>query len=129
MTQDVALMCHDISHLYGHLLNSGLEAVLLFVRLAGVVGVVPLAAFCVYFLASHSVLSLNQSMVARLAASQQELEGQFRSHHGRVLTFSQEIAFLKGTVEEQNTSQRIFRFFSLLSSQTKTINKQPSQCV
>lgn len=110
LTQDVAMMCHDISHLYGHLLNSGLEAILLFIRLAKLIGILPLFSYCTYFIISHTVLTLSQPLVARLTAYQQELEGQFRSHHARVLTFSQEIAFLKGTTEERDTSHRIFRF-------------------
>lgn len=108
MTQDVSMMCHDISHLYGHLLNSSLEAFLLFFRISKFIGVLPLTFYCFYFFFAHTVLALSQPLFARLSAYQQELEGQFRSHHARVLTFAQEISFLKGTEEERDTSQRIF---------------------
>ena len=59
-----------------------------------------LAIFAVYFLCSAKWLQLVMPAFGRLTAQQQDLEGELRGAHARVLASAEEIAFHGGGARE-----------------------------
>jgi len=45
---------------------------------------------------------------AKMTAEQQQLEGEFRSHHSRIINHAEEIAFYKGSERENEIIDNSF---------------------
>jgi hypothetical protein len=92
-TQDIEEFCTETAMLFGNVVKPLTEIVSFSVEIARSLGGLQLAIFLGYFSCSSRWLQLIMPSFGRLTAAQQELEGNFRSMHARILANAEEIAF------------------------------------
>lgn len=98
--------------LYGNLLKPLTEIFIYASATAKVIGGSQLALFLGYFVGTSWWLKTIMPPFGRLTAQKQELEGEFRNQHTRVLGHAEEIAFLDGGQREKDQADRAFTAIS-----------------
>eukprot|EP01114_Cavostelium_apophysatum_P017844 TRINITY_DN5390_c0_g1_i3.p1 TRINITY_DN5390_c0_g1~~TRINITY_DN5390_c0_g1_i3.p1 ORF type:complete len:519 (+),score=144.67 TRINITY_DN5390_c0_g1_i3:130-1686(+) len=115
-TQDLKKFCSSASELYGNLLKPICELVLLSHTLSKLMGVKHLLGFYVFFLISGQWLRFVMPPFAQIHAEAQKLEGEFRTHHTRVITHSEEIAFYGGSNREKTILNNAYKTTARLAN-------------
>lgn len=108
LTGDISMFSHGITHVYGHLVKSVLMTSVLLRSLAQTMGLIPLLAYFSFFALANQMLAMAKPYVSLITTRQQELEGQFRAQHARVIQQAEEIAFLRGEEKEKATCEMLF---------------------
>jgi len=115
-TQDLKKLTTTLSEMYGNLLKPILEVVILSHSLSQLMGFRNLLGFFAFFGVSAQWLRFVMPPFAELTAEGQKLEGEFRSHHSRLISHSEEIAFYGGAQREKEITDSSFRSLVKLSS-------------
>ena len=99
---DIDTFSREAAFLYGHSFKPVLEFFMSLGEAARELGLGrPLALFGVNFLFEVLLKSFVPSL-GKMMAREQALEGEFRSHHSRLLAHAEEVAFLQGTSREKS---------------------------
>ena len=100
---------HTCTHrLYGHSFEPALEFTLSLMTAVNSIGAKrPFSMFAWFFLFG-GVLSVASPRISQVVAERQELEGQFRRVHARLISHAEEIAFLGGADAERNLLNQRF---------------------
>lgn len=101
LTVDVNRFCASLADLYSNLSKPAIDIYLFSRRLSRSLGPSGPVAMISYFGICSVVLRAIQPPFGALAASEQRLEGEYRLHHSRVITHSEEIAFFGGGNREK----------------------------
>jgi ATP-binding cassette, subfamily D (ALD), member 3 len=104
----VAVPHYQLADLYGNLLKPTLEVFLLSRTLGNMMGGRNLIGFFAYFIIAAQWLRLIMPPFARYHREAQQLEGSFRSHHTRLITHAEEIAFYGGSEREREIVDESF---------------------
>eukprot|EP01006_Ploeotia_vitrea_P045566 TRINITY_DN66953_c8_g2_i2.p1 TRINITY_DN66953_c8_g2~~TRINITY_DN66953_c8_g2_i2.p1 ORF type:complete len:524 (-),score=280.20 TRINITY_DN66953_c8_g2_i2:144-1715(-) len=105
---DAAKFCEQLVHIYGYVVKPSLDLLFLSMQLSQLMGAKELGMFVGYFFVFNKVLSWVRPRFSTLTSRKAELEGSFRTQHSRVITYSEEIAFLRGGENEQvKANQRL----------------------
>nr|AND95787.1 ATP-binding cassette subfamily D member 3 [Prorocentrum minimum] len=112
------------SEMYADVLSQSLKPIADFlvysVELSRVQGLATPITLYVWFAFASAVSTVTLPPFGELAATEQRLEGAFRSKHSELITHSEQIAFLGGEVPELNILNE--HFFRLLSHCRHSIN-------
>ena len=92
----------QLAQVYGNLLKPILEVILYSRTLAKLMGGRQLAGFFVFFLVAGQFLRFVMPPFSAITAETQRLEGEFRSHHHRIIGHAEEIAFYGGGERERD---------------------------
>jgi len=101
VTQDLKKFCSQLSDLYGNLLKPILEVIFISRSLAKRMGGRQLVAFFIFFAITGQYLQFIMPPYSQFSADTQKKEGEFRSHHHRVIAHNEEIAFYGGGEREK----------------------------
>eukprot|EP00178_Gracilaria_changii_P002736 TRINITY_DN1400_c2_g1_i1.p1 TRINITY_DN1400_c2_g1~~TRINITY_DN1400_c2_g1_i1.p1 ORF type:complete len:703 (-),score=111.96 TRINITY_DN1400_c2_g1_i1:1139-3247(-) len=101
LTVDIDRLCSSLVDLYCNISKPVFDIILFSRRLARSLG--PSGPLCMilYFAACSVILRAIQPPFGQLAAEEQRLEGEYRLHHSRLITHSEEIAFFGGAAREK----------------------------
>jgi ATP-binding cassette subfamily D (ALD) protein 3 len=117
ITQDIEQFATNISSLYATTFKPVVDIVLFTRRLASSVGLQGPAMMYLYYILSGFFLRRLLPNFARMTSKQQQLEGDFRFHHTRLLMHAEEIAFYRGWDREKFLINRSFdRLYSHCSN-------------
>ena len=98
---DIDTFSREAAFLYGHSFKPVLEFFMSLGEAARQLGMKrPIALFGVNFCFEMALKNFVPSL-GRMMAQEQALEGEFRSHHSRLLANAEEVAFLQGTSREK----------------------------
>lgn len=108
LTVDIERFCSSLAELYSNISKPIFDIILFSRRLAHSLG--PSGPLCMiaYFGACSIILRAVQPPFGELAADEQRLEGEYRLHHSRLITHSEEIAFFGGGAREKKYINRAF---------------------
>lgn len=101
LTVDIERFCTSLADLYSNLSKPAFDIYLFSRRLARSLGPSGPLAMISYFAACSVLLRAIQPPFGVLAATEQRLEGEYRLHHSRLITHSEEIAFFGGGQREK----------------------------
>ena len=102
ITQDVKKFSSQLVEVYGNLLKPILEVILYSRTLAAMMGGRQLAGFFIFFIVAGQFLKFIMPPFSALTAEIQRREGEFRSHHHRIIGHAEEIAFYGGGDREKD---------------------------
>lgn len=102
ITEDIAKFSSTLAELYSTTFKPVVDVALFTAKLTRVVGYKGPIAMFFYYLFSSLVLRGMMPSFARLTSQQQHLEGNFRFAHSRLITNSEEIAFIGGGPREKS---------------------------
>lgn len=108
ITQDIEHFATNLSNLYATTFKPVVDIVLFTRRLASSVGLQGPAMMYMYYLLSGFFLRRLLPNFARMTSKQQQLEGDFRFHHTRLLMHAEEVAFYRGWDRERFLINRAF---------------------
>ena len=122
ITQDIDRFCSALSELFTSTFKPILDVILFSKKLASSAGAEGPSIMFLYFFLSGAFLRTITPSFGRLTSQQQNLEGDFRHCHARLIRHSEEVAFYGGSDRERDI---INASFDELYSHTKQIfNKQ-----
>lgn len=101
LTVDIERFCSSLADLYCNISKPAIDIVLFSRRLSRSLGPSGPLAMIGYFGLCSVVLRAIQPPFGELAATEQKLEGEYRLHHSRLITHSEEIAFFGGGSREK----------------------------
>lgn len=101
LTVDIERFCTSLADLYSNISKPAIDIVLFSRRLARSLGPFGPLAMILYFAVCSVMLRAIQPPFGQLAAAEQRLEGEYRLHHSRLITHSEEIAFFGGGNREK----------------------------
>lgn len=101
LTVDIDRFCTSVADLYSNISKPAIDIYLFSRRLSHSLGPSGPIAMISYFAVCSVILRTIQPPFGELAANEQRLEGEFRNHHSRLITHSEEIAFFRGGGREQ----------------------------
>lgn len=101
LTVDIDRFCSSVADLYSNVSKPAIDIYLFSRRLSHSLGPSGPIAMISYFAVCSIILRTIQPPFGELAANEQRLEGEFRNHHSRLITHSEEIAFFRGGGREQ----------------------------
>lgn len=101
LTVDIDRFCTSVADLYSNISKPAIDIYLFSRRLSHSLGPSGPIAMISYFAVCSIILRTIQPPFGELAANEQRLEGEFRNHHSRLITHSEEIAFFRGGGREQ----------------------------
>jgi len=101
LTTDVEKFCTSLADLYSNVSKPILDIVLFTIRLSKSLGLSGPVAMILYFGGCSIILRAVQPPFGALTAEEQKLEGEYRLHHSRLITHSEEIAFYGGAKREK----------------------------
>lgn len=109
LTEDISKFCYQLAHLHSQLSKPLLDVTLITTQLVGAAHrkskgsgtTSTMLAFIVIF-GTAKILQLMQPPFGKLAAQQQQLEGDLRYVHSRLITNSEEISFYRGHKIEED---------------------------
>eukprot|EP01094_Clydonella_sp_ATCC50884_P023241 TRINITY_DN5522_c0_g2_i2.p1 TRINITY_DN5522_c0_g2~~TRINITY_DN5522_c0_g2_i2.p1 ORF type:complete len:658 (+),score=221.80 TRINITY_DN5522_c0_g2_i2:128-2101(+) len=107
-TQDLKKFSNQVCELYGNLLKPVFEVILLSRTLSAMMGGRQLLFFFAYFLVASQWLRAVMPPFSKYAREHQRLEGEFRGHHSRLITYAEEIAFYGGAEREKEIVDESF---------------------
>mmetsp|Transcript_213 Transcript_213/g.262 ORF Transcript_213/g.262 Transcript_213/m.262 type:complete len:497 (-) Transcript_213:30-1520(-) len=108
ITQDIKKFCSQLTEVYGNLLKPILEVLLYSRTLANMMGGRQLMGFFIFFLIAGQFLKFIMPPFSALTAETQRREGEFRSHHHRIIGHAEEIAFYGGGEREREIIDNSF---------------------
>merc|ERR1712137_1133314 len=117
ITQDIKKFCSQLTEVYGNLLKPILEVLLYSKTLASLMGGRQLMGFFMFFFIAGQFLKFIMPPFSALTAETQKREGEFRSHHHRIIGHAEEIAFYGGGERELSIIENSF------SSVTRILHK------
>lgn len=108
LTVDIERFTSSLADLYSNLTKPSFDIILFSRQLAKSLG--PKGPICMilYFGLCSIVLRAVQPPFGQLAADEQRLEGEYRLHHSRLITHSEEIAFFGGGGREKQYINQAF---------------------
>lgn len=101
LTVDIDRFCSSLAELYSNLTKPAIDIYLFSRRLAKSLGPQGPILMISYFGLCSAILQALQPPFGQLAAEEQKLEGEYRLHHSRLITHSEEIAFFRGGPREK----------------------------
>lgn len=101
LTVDIEKFCTSLADLYSNVSKPAIDIVLFSRRLARSLGPFGPIAMILYFAVCSVLLRAIQPPFGQIAATEQRLEGEYRLHHSRLITHSEEIAFFGGGQREK----------------------------
>lgn len=101
LTVDIERFCSSVADLYSNISKPAIDIYLFSRRLSRSLGPSGPLAMISYFAVCSIILRTIQPPFGELAANEQRLEGEFRNHHSRLITHSEEIAFFRGGGREK----------------------------
>lgn len=102
MTQDIERFASEISSLYSTTFKPVVDIVLFTRKLTRSVGIQGPIMMYLYYILSGFFLRRLLPNFARMTVRTQQLEGNFRFHHSRLLMHAEEVAFYRGWGREKN---------------------------
>mmetsp|Transcript_18234 Transcript_18234/g.20278 ORF Transcript_18234/g.20278 Transcript_18234/m.20278 type:complete len:676 (+) Transcript_18234:19-2046(+) len=108
ITQDVQKFCESLSMLYTNVTKPSFDVILFFSRLVTNFGWKGPSMMLSYFIFAGYYMTLLRTPFGKFSAKEAELEGDFRFAHSRAITYSEEIAFYKGSDKERSTLRSAF---------------------
>eukprot|EP00397_Hematodinium_sp_SG-2012_P012429 GEMP01012598.1.p1 GENE.GEMP01012598.1~~GEMP01012598.1.p1 ORF type:complete len:692 (+),score=81.41 GEMP01012598.1:351-2426(+) len=119
IVRDVEEWSHKIVHLFAHTFKPLVDVILSARQLFTVLGPASPLLIYGYFAFAAAVVGFKSPPFARIVADEQRLEGEFHQLHSRIISHSEEIAFMRGEEKElsllEGALQRTIRFRSLVS--------------
>ena len=112
LTQDIDKFSENLSHLYSDIAKPLVDIVLFAVKLGQALGSSAPFYMVSYFLVAGMALRFVSPPFGKYTAQEQKLEGDFRFHHSRVITHSEEIAFYGGNERERGIINNSFEAIS-----------------
>lgn len=113
LTTDVDKFCESLADLYCNVAKPVLDIGIYVYKLTTTLGGGTPGLMLGYLFFSGMLLTHLRKPTARLTASEQKLEGEFRHINSRLITYSEEVAFYNGNTREKTT---------LLASYNKLLN-------
>jgi len=98
---DIKKFCSQFADVYGNLLKPILEVIFVSQTLTKLMGGKQLAGFFVFFIVSGFLIRGVMPPFSAMTAETQRREGRFLSHHHRIITNAEEIAFYGGGERER----------------------------
>jgi len=117
-TQDVDRFVKEVVDLYGDFVKPLAEVVMYSRSLSRRMGARNMAVFFAYYVYITNWIQWIMPSFGRLTAEQQKLEGDFRSHHTRLLAHAEEIAFYNGARRERVLTDKAFDATRALGKKT-----------
>lgn len=108
LTVDIERFCSSLADLYSNISKPSIDIVLFSRQLSRSLGPSGPVCMILYFGLCSIVLRAIQPPFGQLAADEQRLEGEYRLHHSRLITHSEEIAFFGGGGREKQYINRAF---------------------
>lgn len=108
ITSDIYEFCDQVVGLYGHSFKPALEFALSLATAIQSIGAKRPVSMFAWFFVFGGFLSAISPRISEVVASRQELEGQFRRVHARLISHAEEIAFLGGADAERNLLNQSF---------------------
>lgn len=108
LTVDIERFCTSLADLYSNLSKPAIDIYLFSRRLSRSLGPSGPLAMISYFAVCSILLRAIQPPFGTLAAAEQRLEGEYRLHHSRLITHSEEIAFFGGGNREKQYINHAF---------------------
>ncbi|WFD26436.1 ATP-binding cassette long-chain fatty acid transporter pxa2 [Malassezia nana] len=112
ITVDVQKFSRAIALLYGNIFMPLIDTLVYNYRLSQTVGVELLAITTLIIRATTQLVKVLTPPFGQLAANEQQLEGEYRFHHARLLENAEEVAFYRGQLNEKCQIDR--SYFSLV---------------
>lgn len=108
LTVDIERFCSSLADLYSNISKPSIDIILFSRQLSKSLG--PSGPICMilYFGLCSIILRAIQPPFGQLAADEQRLEGEYRLHHSRLITHSEEIAFFGGGGREKQYINKAF---------------------
>ena len=101
IAQDISLFATTLANIQAQLSKPILEIVIYIYSLSKALGVsIPLQVVA-YLVVSAGILINFRRPIARMTAMEQQLEGEYRFYHNRIITNAEEIAFYGGNQREE----------------------------
>lgn len=108
LTEDIEKWGQAVSNLYSNFSKPLLDIVLFSKKLSELLGWIGPTALIGWYLISAVILKILSPSFGILYASQQKLEGEFRSSHNNLHQHSEEIAFYRGADWEQDKMNAMY---------------------
>lgn len=108
LTNDIERFSAAFANLYSNVTKPVLDCILFGKSLGDKVGYGTVSLTFIWYLISGMFLKLISPPMGILTSMQQNYEGEFRSEHSSIKTFSQEIAFLNGAKWEKQSLKNKF---------------------
>eukprot|EP01083_Nonionella_stella_P283419 964694_1 len=98
-----------LSGLYSDITKPTLDILLFSYRLSQLMGIMGPLSVIVYYFLNGIAYRLLSPPFGKLVARSEELEGEFRTLHNRLMTYSEEVAFYGGHKKELDTLNKAYR--------------------
>ena len=109
IAQDISLFATTLANIQAQLSKPLLEIVIYIYSLSSALGVsVPLQVVAYLAVAAGTLINFRRP-IARMTAMEQQLEGEYRFYHNRIITNSEEIAFYGGNRREETGLSECFQ--------------------
>lgn len=105
---DINLFSSTLANLYSQLSKPLLDIVIYVYGISAALGASVPAQMVAYLAVAAGILVKMRKPISKLTAVEQELEGEYRHYHNRIITNAEEIAFYGGSRREQNTLKECF---------------------
>ena len=109
LTQDIERFSENLAHLYSDTAKPIVDIFLFAIRLGQALGLDAPIYMLSYFICSGFFLRAISPPFGRYIAEEQNLEGEFRYAHSRIIMHSEEIAFYAGEAREQHQVSTAFQ--------------------
>lgn len=103
LTTDIDKFCECVTELYCNVTKPLLDIIIYVSKLNTNMGINSVGLMTGYLILAGFVLTYIRKPIAHLTANEQKLEGEFRHVNGRIITYSEEIAFYHGNLKEKMT--------------------------
>ena len=109
ISTDINLFSSTLASLYSQLSKPILDIMIYVYGISAALGATVPTQMVAYLAVAAGILIKLRKPISKLTAVEQELEGEYRFYHNRVITNAEEIAFYGGNKREQNTLNECFR--------------------
>lgn len=109
LTQDIDKFSETLTHLYSDIAKPIVDIGLFAYKLGQSIGAEAPLLMLAYFAASGLLLRAISPPFGRYTAMEQNLEGELRYNHSRIIAHSEEIAFYKGAQREKQIANDTFK--------------------
>jgi ATP-binding cassette subfamily D (ALD) protein 3 len=114
LTQDIDKFSETLTHLYSDIAKPIVDIGLFAWKLGQSIGAEAPLMMLAYFLTSGLVLRAVSPPFGKYTAMEQNLEGELRYNHSRIIAHSEEIAFYSGATREKEIANATFERVSIL---------------
>ena len=109
LTQDIDKFSETLTHLYSDIAKPFVDIGLFAFKLGQSIGVEAPLLMLAYFFASGLFLRAISPPLGKYTAIEQNLEGELRYNHSRIIAHSEEIAFYRGGQREKQIANETFK--------------------